>query len=63
MPEIKSTNAYSERVLFEGERVSIPVVDVEFADGRFKRYRTMPDGSLQIEESYLRSCVAFLGLI
>lgn len=53
MPEIKSTNAYSERVLFEGEHVDIPVVDVEFVDGRFKRYRTMPDGSLQIEESYL----------
>ena len=50
-PKIKSTNAFNERVTVNGAHVEIPVVDVEFFDGRIKRYKTMPDGTVRIEET------------
>lgn len=52
MSNIASTNAYSERILLDGEPVVVKVIDVEFLDGRLKRYRTMPDDTVQVEEFY-----------
>ena len=42
----------AERILLDGEPVVVKVIDVEFLDGRLKRYRTMPDDTVQVEEFY-----------
>lgn len=52
MIRIKSTTTHAEIVTFDGHQIEIPVVMIEFSDGRRKKYRSFPDGSAEVTDIY-----------